>query len=415
MLHVTPFEGLRYNEDQVGNLDHVITPPYDVIKTEDRAHLAGLSPYNLVHVLLPESRNGASPYEAAAQAWRTWQDEGTVVRDPEPGYYILRQHFDDAEGNPRVRTAFFAAVRLPEAGERIVLGHERTFAGPVEDRLRLTDATRANLGPIFSPSSDEQGALASFLAQADSRDPDLTATTLDGTRQEMWRVAPDPAVEAFFRERKLYIADGHHRFQTAIAYRDAQRAAGNNAHGVNHVLMGLVAFEDPGLLIYLPHRLVTPPADFNSENFISDVEEYFRVVKVPQGLTERVRDAEPGCVLGMALAGKGDYLLRLREDKRTALLGEEQPEAWRALDVAVLHGGVLEKLLGLPGDAQHTYERDAAQILQAAHGGQGLGFLLRAAHPDQIRAVAEAGAAMPQKATYFFPKLPSGAVMHALV
>jgi uncharacterized protein (DUF1015 family) len=418
MPEVKPFHGLRFVPQTAGNPDNLITPPYDVISPAERAELTGRSAYNMAHLLLPQTVDGMDKYAAAAERLESWIAEGAVAIDSEPGYYLLHQHFTDLQGLSRVRRGFFAVTKLPEEGERIILGHERTFSKPVEDRLRLTEATRANLGAVFVLYNDPDNTLLGFLDQAEQRPPDLEASTIDGTRQQLWRVADDPAVAAFFADQKLYIADGHHRFKTAVTYRDSMReqqpSAGTQAY--DYVLMGFVAFDDPGLAIYPPHRVVADVPDFNAESFIAALEEYFEMIKVPSDLVARVNEDEGQCVMGVAINNKGDYLLRLREPLREKLLATEHGPAWRDLDVAVLHRGILEGLLGLPEGAEFGYEKSAPAALEAAHSGNAqLAFILRAVKPEQIRACAEAGEAMPQKSTYFFPKLPSGAVIYRLV
>lgn len=420
MPEIKAFSAFRFNPERTGPLDSIVTPPYDVISPEERAALASASPYSMAHVLLPEAGPGEDRYTAAGRRLEAWIAEGALTQDEAPGYYLIKQHFEDMHGERYVRRGFFGVTKLPEAGERIILGHERTFAKPIEDRLNLTEATQANLGAIFALYSDPGGALNGFLDQCEHRPPDFAATTIDGVRQEFWRVAPDGAAAAFLADKRLYIADGHHRFQTAITYRDRRRAAaggsGDGSAPYDYVLMGFVAFEDPGLRIYPPHRVVAETPEFNAENLIAELENWFDMIKVPGDLAKRVDDAVDGCVIGLAIQGKGDYLLRLREAGRDALLGEDHGPAWRDLDVAVLHRGILERLLGMPESAEYRYEKQARAALDAVHAGDAaMCFLLRPTRAEQIRACAEAGEAMPQKSTYFFPKIPSGAVIHRLV
>lgn len=418
MLEVRGFKGIRYNPAKVGMLDYVITPPYDVITPEERRDLAKLSPFNLVHLILPEEREFMSRYESAGDYFRTWLAHGVLKQDDTPSYYLLRQHFTDTSGRKRVRRGFLGISKLPEPGERYVLGHERTFSRPIQDRLSLTEATKANLGPVFALYTDPNRALSTFLGQMESREPDGVAHTIDGVRQEIWRVAETPEVADFLRGKTLYIADGHHRFQTAVTYRDNQRKKHPALEGEqpwDHVLMGFVALEDEGLEIYPTHRLVTKPAGFSEQAFIEALAPYFEVRPVAGDLPAALEAAPEACVLGLAVSGGGEYLLALKDIDRAAWLGTDRGPAWRDLDVAVLHRGVLEKLLLLPEGAEFEYEKQAAKAVMAARTGKaGLAFLLRATRRDQICACAEAGEPMPQKSTYFFPKLPSGAAINAL-
>ena len=230
-------------------------------------------------------------------------------------------------------------------------------------------------------------------------------------------MAPEPRVTEFFRGKRIYIADGHHRFQTAATYRDLRRGQGDCAPDAPHqfVLMGLVALEDPGLAIYAPHRLAPLPAGFDEARVAGALAEHFDVRTAQGALPDAVAAAPGACVLGLAVTGGGEYVLRLRDGAREALLGNDRGPAWRDLDVAVLHRGILEGILGMPEDTEFIYEKSAARALDAVGKGEsGLAFILRPARPGQIRACAEAGERMPQKSTYFFPKLPSGAVIHRL-
>ena len=431
MLEVRPFRGFRYVMEKVGSLDRVITPPWDVITPEARRTLAAQSPYNLARVKLPEpGPDGLPQFEAAGREFESWLAAGVLRQDEGESFYLLEQEFADMEGYVHIRRGFFAAVRLPEPGERIILGHERIFSGPVENRIRLLEETRANLGAIFVLYSDPKNALTGFLSQMDERPPDAAARTYDGVIQRLWRVPGDGAVTDFFRDKKLYVADGHHRFHTACVYRDRMREREHptgpepctapsdddprNAP-YDNVLMGLVAFRDPGLMIYAPHRLLTFPDRFQVAGFLAELVRWFDVRAVEENLPERVRE-QPGCAIGVAIHGIGDYLLTLRDFDRTAFLGNDHSPAWRNLDVAVLHRGIIERILGVPPDTPLEYEHDAEKALGLVRKGRyGLAFLLKPLQSEDVRACAEAGEPMPQKATYFFPKLPSGAVIHRLV
>ncbi|MBP8128490.1 MAG: DUF1015 domain-containing protein [Candidatus Hydrogenedentes bacterium] len=420
MPEIRPFCGLRFNATRTGALDRVVTPPYDVISPEERRELAR-SPYSMVHLILPQGGEGRTPYEAAAARLAAWIETGVLERDGAPLYYLLEQSFRDPAGRERARRGFFAVTRLPEAGDRCILGHERTFPKPVEDRLALTRATCANLGPVFALYSDPEGVLAKFLDQMSTRPPDMTARTFEGTLNRVWRVAPDPAVAAFLKDKTLYIADGHHRFETARLYRDEMRAAGHTAAGgdtpCEFVLMGCVALEDAGLSVFPTHRVIARRDGFDAKVLLRALEPWFDSESVDvAALPERLASDPAACAIGMVSRDRAVALLRLRDIDRTALLGHDRGPAWRDLDVAVLHRGILERSLGLPPETEYGYEKEAAAAIRAVQEGRAeVAFLLRATRHDQIRACAEAGEAMPQKSTYFFPKLPSGAVIHRLI
>jgi len=415
MLEVKGFRGLRYNSALVPNLDLAITPPYDVITPEERAALAAGSPHNLVHLILPVESDGRDKYENAAAALESWIAEGALVQDDAPSLYLLRQHFTDLEGNAQVRRGFFGVIRLPEVNENYVLGHERTFAKPVEDRLRLTEATAANLGAVFGLYSDPEDALAPLLAQMDERPADMRAHTIDNVTQELWRVEDDTLVRGFFKDQTIYIADGHHRFQTACTYRDELRAklSLDSNHPANFALMGFVSFSDPGLKIYPPHRVVTPPPLFDADAFLSALGEWFDVTAVAEDMPAAVKASGALGTMGLAIPGKGDYVLSFKGD-RVAFLGDDRGPSWRDLDVALLHRGIIERLLGIPEGTVFEYEKSVAGAMKGAREGGKLAFILQPTRSEQICACADAKEPMPQKSTYFFPKLPSGAAIHRL-
>lgn len=413
MPEVQPFRGFRFDQQKVDSLDATITPPYDVITPEQRRTLAEASPYSMVHLMLPESRDGVDPYTVAGNLLREWLDEGILRRDADDSLYLFEQVFQGADGRQHVRRGFFALTKIPEPGERTILGHEHTFSNVVGDRRKLFESTNANLEPVFVLYADPNNTAARVLTQMDAAIPDLEAHSMDGVTQRLWRVTCPTNTLDFLKDKQLYIADGHHRFRTACEHRDLMRQRENptSPQPYDYVMMGFVSMSDPGLLVYPTHRLLKAPDGFSLPQFLSSLEPWFECRPVDGGLAERV-ESEPGCAIGLALSGQTPYLLRLRENRRDELLADLAPSL-RALDVEVLHKGILERIMGLPADTHMGYERDADLTLEAVNGGQyDMAFLLKACTTEQIRACAEAGQAMPHKSTYFFPKLPSGTVIY---
>lgn len=416
MLDVQGFCGLRFDRSKTGPLEAVVTPPYDVISPEQRATLAEQSRYSMVHVSLPQPDKDETAYDAAARILSQWILEGVLVQDAAKSFYVLEQVFQD-KGKERVRRGFLALARLPEPGERTILGHEQTFSKTVEDRMRLLEATQTNLEPVFVLYSDPSGQASRCLADVTQRsrdagqgsDPDMTVRTMDGVVQRIWRIDYEPHVSQALRDSRLYIADGHHRFRTSCTYRDACRAKGMGPGPHDYILMGFVAMDDPGLLIEPTHRLLNPPTAMD----VADFEPWFECEPAGDDLAAAV-EAESGCAVGLVMRGRR-YLLRLRNIDRTTLLGDDRGPAWRDLDVAVLHRGIVERVMHWPADTPFAYERDAAQAIGAVEDGHyGAAFILRSPRTSQIQACAETGEPMPHKSTYFFPKLPSGAVLYSL-
>ncbi|HUW61191.1 MAG TPA: DUF1015 domain-containing protein [Candidatus Bathyarchaeia archaeon] len=421
MLEIKGFRGFRFDLESVGSLDSVITPPYDVISPEQRETLAGRSPFSMVHLILPQaesaSPSGLNRYQVAARRLDAWIARGVLRQDPQESLYLLRQTFRDDQGAEHIRRGFLGVARIPEPGERIILGHERTFERTVDDRLRLTEATRANLGPVFALYADPEQRMAQVLNQMNHMPPDMTAHTMDDVKQEVWQVDEDLSVTEFFRNKRLYIADGHHRYRTACSYRDQMRGyqCPGGPRPYDYVLMGFVSLNDPGLIIYPTHRLLPMPERFAPGAFLESLGQWFDIEPVESALDHRVEQAT-GCAIGVAFYGGGQFLLRLREQCRLDLVGSVRSPAWRALDVAVLHAGIVERTIGPGDELTFTYERDARVALTRVHEGKfGMAFIMKAATADQIQACAEAGESMPHKSTYFFPKLPTGAAIHRLI
>ena len=420
MLDVRGFRGLRFNPGRIEAFDDVITPPFDVISPGQRTALASKSPHNIVHIILPHDEDDKNKYAVAQEKLEAWIADGVLAQDESDAFYLVRQTFRGLDGKEHVRRGFFGVVKVPEKDERTILGHERTFAYKIADRLALTVATRTNLGAVFSLYRDPEQQLTPFLDQMNQREPDATATTIDGVRQEFWRTPHDEQVSAFFRDKTLYIADGHHRFATAEAYRDQRReelghSAGGPLQRYDYVLMGFVDYHDPGFMIYPTHRLLDLPEGCTAESLLKKLQPWFTTARVGGDLAPLVEKAR-GTVFGLALNSGERYLLTLRDIPREQVMGTDRTAAWRDLDVALLHKAILEKTLGLEEGAEFVNEHSAQIALErVANGEKQAAFLLKGVTPEQLLAVADAADPMPQKSTYIFPKLPTGGAMHRLV
>ena len=374
------------------------------------------SAHNVVELDLPKS------YEAAAETLDEWRRDGVLVQEDEPAIWALRQDYTAPDGSTRSRRGFFARVRVEDYGAGRIRPHERTHPGPKEDRLRLTRATRANLSPIFSLFPDPGGAATETLGQAMDGEPFAEATDGEGTRNTLWRVA-DPeqiaALQAALADAELLIADGHHRYETARAYAD--EVGGEGEH--RYVLMFLVALDDPGLLIFPTHRMLSGLKDD------SEKQEAIRDVARRDFEIETLDDAqelEPPADGDRVAFGymdsflKRPFRLTLKDQKIAdeALAG--MPEPYRRLDTAVLEALVLRGALGMSeDDISHLrgldYSKNLPDAIERVESGTAdAGFFMRATPVEQVREVAEAGESMPPKSTYFFPKVPTGLVFNPL-
>ncbi len=352
MAEVKPFCAVRYGE-RAGPLEALVAPPYDVISPEQRDELRARSPYNVVHLTLPDDEH------EAGRLWSDWRAEGILPEDDEAGFWWLSQDYVGPDGVARTREGLVAALRIEPYENRVILPHERTHRGPKEGRLRLLRETRAQLEPLF------------FLyeggppAQRPERDPDLEA---DGA--SLWRLPADAAIAEAFAERQLLIADGHHRYETAVAYHEEEGGPESA-----YVLAVLVSLEDPGLMIFPTHRLL-------------------RQFKTGIGFERRVS-------VESALAELDD----LPHD-RAAFVVYEPDVAAIAFDGDGLDVEFFERVFG-HDDVDYTPDwREAVRRVDA--GEAAVAYLMRPTRIEDVFAVAQRGETMPQKSTYFYPKLVSG-------
>jgi len=401
---VRPFRALRYAA-AAGPLGRLVAPPYDVISPEERRGYLAASPYNAVRLILPEVG-----YEEVGAMIASWRESGVLEQAEEPSLIAWTQTFALGDGVPRERRTILGAVGLEPYERRVVRPHERTHAGPKEDRLRLTRAVGANLSPVFGLYPDPEGA--AWAALAPTGPPDAELTDHEGTVHRLWRVT-DPAalagVAEAMRDRWILIADGHHRYETALAYRDERRAAaaGNGPAPYDRVLMGLTALDDPGLVVLPTHRVLNRWPDGAGAAFAS---------RRAGGLDELLAD----------LAGAPDdapALGLLLPDGPRLLTGppHADPSPGARLDVTALERDVLVPHLGadqaaLTADGTLSYTKDPNEAARlVASGTAAAAVLLRPIAKPAVAAVAEAGETMPQKSTYFHPKLLTGVAFHSLV
>jgi uncharacterized protein (DUF1015 family) len=416
MADVQPLKTLRYDPAVAGPLSALIAPPYDVIDPEQRAELAARSRYNVVELDLPES------YEGAAAKLAEWREQGALVQEDEPALWVLRQDYTAPDGSPRTRTGFFARVRVEEYGAGRIRPHERTHPGPREDRLKLTRATRANLSPIFSLFPDPSGAAREMLAQTTEAEPFAESKDHEGTRNALWRVAgPDriAALQGALAGAELLIADGHHRYETARVY--ANEVGGEGDH--RWVLMLLVALEDPGLLVFPTHRLLSGLKDSTPKQIaIRDTAR--RDFDIEQ--LDDPKKLEPPAGNDRVAFGYMDsffeqpFLFTLKEQAIADAALPGMPEPYRRLDTAVLEAIFLRGALQMTDDdISHLRGLDYSKNLDDAiervqSGAADAGFFMRATPVEQVREVAATGESMPPKSTYFYPKVPTGLVFNPL-
>jgi len=406
---VAPFRGERYAA--VERLSALIAPPYDVIDQAERARYAALAAENIVHVMLPEAPPGRPEddrYRAAAERLATWRRTGVLRRDPEPVLYVLAQDFTLPTGERRTRRGVFAAVVAEGYEPRRIRPHERTHAGPKADRLALMRATATNIESIFLLAPDRDRALATAVAHASQGTPDATAE-LNGVGIRLWIVhAPSPFPLPL---SPLYIADGHHRYETASAYALENPAA-------DRVLALIVSAQDQGLAVLPTHRVIFG-AGRELERLLPRWREWFDVQPL-------AAERHPVATLASLGQGRTACLVADRSRILTLLLKPgalpdrlpslAQSAAVRDLDVATIESLVVKEILGAGVSTPIVrYVADANEALgMVQHGGAVMAVLLNPTKVEQVFAVADAGDVMPPKSTYFVPKVPSGLVLRPL-
>ncbi len=441
MARVYPFAALRYNPLKV-RLDDVVTQPYDKITPSLQEIYYQRSPFNLVRIILglPELFDNESNnvYTRAAENFRQWREQEILVPEHDPAIYAYSQVYA-VPGNPGAvaeRRGFIALGEVVDYKESIVFRHEQTLAKPKSDRLNLLRATRAHFGQIFMLYSDPIQSVEKLLF-SEGRAPEVEVTDDYGVLHRLWTV-DDPSilnlVVSAMADKKLIIADGHHRYETALAYARENHPEGSTprtargsylspAYPEAALMMTFVNMDSEGLTILPTHRVVHSLSDFSLEQFLARAREFFDVTELPDADAAKsalrpADSANPPPAMVAACNGRF-FILAAQQEKLAAalpLLSERQ----RRLDVAQLHGIVLEKLIGLTPESiinqtNLHYIREAADALeQVSNGRAQIAFLLRPATLEQLREVAFAGETMPQKSTDFYPKLLSGLTIYAL-
>ena len=428
-----PFPGLRYDAGVVGDPAAVTAPPYDVIDAAERDRLYARSPYNVVRIDLSRE---ADPYASAAATLAAWRDEGAVAADPTPSLYLYAQTFPLPDGGMRERVGVIGALRVESFESGKVRPHERTLQKAKDDRYALLQACRVSLSPIFGLVSTPELDLAALVPT--TRPPDVDVRGKDGSHDRVWRIE-DPAtiarITAAVAPHEVFIADGHHRYETALRYRDERRAAaGASAPPLgeapyDYVLCYLTTMEDAGLVILPTHRVLATLA-LVPEGLRGALAEHFTIEELPwsaAGLTtlqarlaaasaDRTSDTAH---LGVAVRGATSLWLCTAPTSVLPFAPTVAPEL-RVLDVTVLHQIVLAGILRLPigdrgGAPGLSYTQDATRALGLVERGEAAAaFFLPATSVADLRAIGLAGLTMPEKSTYFFPKLLTGLVFYAL-
>ncbi|MGE0227406.1 MAG: DUF1015 domain-containing protein [Dehalococcoidia bacterium] len=427
MTEIRPFQGLRYNLAMTAPAD-VIAPPYDVVGGDDVRALKARSPSNIAHVESCDSSEEG--YADAASLLEAWQRDGTLRRDERASLYVYEQSFD-VQGNTRVRRSFFARMRIHPHEDGIVRPHEATMTAAKEDRLRLLRATRTNVSPIFAMFEDSAGKARAVLDDTARTAPAFEARDGRDELHRLWPLVDADSIATLvdaLASSTVTIADGHHRYQTALDYLQERTTSGDAVEGDHYILAGLIPVDDPGLVVLPIHRLVradSVPADVLAR--LSDLYEVQRLdlpwsAEGASMLWERVaREASSGVTFGaIGLEPQAFHLVSARTEEG---IQHTMPSSWsaasRSLHVLVLNETILQPVLHVDAAKRASgavgfTEDEVEAWREVDSGAYGAAFLVDHVHVEQIVAVADAGEVLPQKSTYFYPKLATGMVLNPL-
>ena len=432
MAHIEPFRALRYDPTRVALAD-VATQPYDKISPSMQERYYAASPYNLVRIILGKrvATDGPNdnPYTRAASFFRDWRQQGVLRQDSEPSIYRYTQQFSLPGSNKQLeRQGFIALGRVEDYSANVVFRHEQTLAKPKADRLDLLRATRAHFGQIFMLYSDPSAEVESALATTSS--PSAEVRDEYGVLHQLWKVS-DPAlielVRSSMQDKKLIIADGHHRYETALNYRNERRAEAGAAPAPHmpyeFAMMTFVNMDSPGLVILPTHRVVRGVPEFSMDSFRTGASNYFSVEEADGNVTASratamIREAAHTGTSMLVVARERVFLLS--RPKAPASAFGNMSFRQQSLDVVQLHKCLLEGVLRISEEAIRdqqnvTYVRDAEEAIAMVRNDQAnVAFLMNPARMQHVRDIAFAGDVLPQKSTDFYPKLLSGLAIYAL-
>jgi len=423
LAEIKPFKGIFYN-NIVGNIASVVAPPYDVISEEDQKRLHKESKYNVVRLILPQG-SPASKYTIASKTFTEWLGQGVLVRDAEPAIYIYEQEYDFKTTRKR-RIGFIALAKIEDFSSGKIKAHEKTLKGPKADRLKLLRACRANFSQIFSLFSDPDLEIDNILSKHTKTTPRIDIA-IDGVSHRLWNLSDAEEIEIItdiISNKSLFIADGHHRYETALNYRNEMRQITGDNSGeapFDYTMMMFVNMDSDGLSIFPTHRILKNLPKINFDKFRQNLEQVFDVESVSSSkkLFAGLEENASKHALGMYLGKDSYYLLKVKdEDKLVELLHGDQSRAWKLLDVTILHQIIINRILGFGGTnvekgIKFTINEDEA-INLVSSGKYQMAFFLNPTSINSVRAIADNGETMPQKSTYFYPKLLSGLVFNKL-
>ncbi len=439
MAEIAPFRGLRYNQEMVPDLAQVVIPPYDVISPEEQQTFHERSPYNFIRLELglptPEDSSEDNPHTRAAAWMKQWTQQGILVRNPKPSIYCYELDYKNGSGAVKTRKGFICVLRLEDFSSGRVRPHEKTFQTIKDERLALMQACKANLSPVFALYPDSNEEAYSALASGRRGDPAASFTDFAGMTHRLWPVTDQPVLEEVRKltlDKPIFIADGHHRYETALNYRNALReryGSGNPNASYEFIMVYLTDMNEPGLTILPTHRLLRNLGHGDCERLVERAKSYFHVERFESEKGElRWKEAikagglRKDTTIGFYCKDAASvYVLTANRDVVSSLLARQgTPLPLRTLDVVVLDQVVLRDLLGLSdqflaNERNISFMHDFAEALDAVKSRRfDAGFFINHPRIEQVGEIASAGLIMPHKSTYFYPKVISGLVINPL-
>lgn len=441
MAEVLPFRGILYNTQKIRNLSDVVTPPYDVISKQEQHDFYERHPQNIIRLILGKTTENDNVnnncYTRASDFLKNWFSENILEQDTTPSCYLTSMDFS-LENKTITRYGIIALVALEPFKNGVIVPHESTFSNVKMGRFELMKTCHANFSPIFSLYSDSKNIIIGKLkGLALKQTPVIDFTDYDDHRHRMWRITNLDSCRYIFnalQEKRLFIADGHHRYETALDYRDwisSSNPGFKKDHPANYVMMYLSSMEDTGLVILPAHRMVKGLKSSITASFINNAKDYFDILTIPfrgsdfeKARAEFISILKSNAsknIIGVLMKGSMEfYLLTLKSGLMERMFSNELPEALRSLDVTVLSHLIFKKIFGFDNSKLEnnniiTYSSSEKQAIEAAISGKcDISFILNPTKIEQVRNIANKGLIMPRKSTYFYPKVITGLVMYKL-
>ena len=424
-----PLQAWRYDPKKV-TIDQVIAPPYDIISPDEQNSLYQRSNHNCIRLILNQreasDRDQNNPYTRANQFFKSWQQEKILVKESKPAYYLYRQFFKDPHTQEeKSRTAIMGRLRLEPFEKGVVVPHEKTLSKAREDRKRLLEATGANFSPVFGLYDDPDAKITGLYKGVSGEAPLFDAVDDKGVRHVVWALTDAKLtgkIHEEFQNKKIYIADGHHRYTTALHYAEKQRLLNPHAGELDsdYVLMALVEFHDPGMILFATHRWLSQFDSFDEAQLVEKLKIFFSVEEIPMNklIKELDKPASEKIQFGLLFKSMKSYQVTLNDFKKVRQeMPADQTDRWCQMDVAILSHFILKKLWALPEDKwesviRYTHSTKEA-ISEVENGKFAVTFLLKPPQVEVLRDMGETKELLPQKSTYFWPKLASGLVFYS--